>query len=76
MTLLSGFYRSYKGEILFDKVNTRNWNMEAFAKNISVISQSPYIYNAYGDSSIRNNLTLGIDRNVSDEEMYELLETF
>ncbi|EKD65897.1 MAG: hypothetical protein ACD_49C00077G0025 [uncultured bacterium (gcode 4)] len=76
ITLLSGFYRSYKGEILFDKVNTRNWNMEAFAKNISVISQSPYIYNAYGDSSIRNNLTLGIDRNVSDEEMYELLETF
>lgn len=76
ISLLSGFFRSYKGEILFDWVDTKNWTTESFAKNISVISQSPYIYDAYGDASIRNNLTLWITRDVSDEEMYTLLETF
>ncbi len=50
--------------------------MDGFAKNISVISQSPYIYDAYGEASVRNNLTLGITREVSDAEIYELLEVF
>jgi ABC-type multidrug transport system fused ATPase/permease subunit len=76
ISLLSGFFRSYEGKILFDGVDTRDWTMESFAQNISVISQSPYVYDAYGDASIRNNLTLGITREVTDVEMYTLLEAF
>jgi ABC-type multidrug transport system fused ATPase/permease subunit len=76
IALLSGFFRSYEGKILFDGVDTREWTMESFAQNISVISQSPYVYDAYGDASIRNNLTLGITREVTDVEMYTLLEAF
>lgn len=76
IALLSGFFRSYEGKILFDGVDTKEWTMESFAQNISVISQSPYVYDAYGDASIRNNLTLGITREVTDAEMYTLLEVF
>ncbi len=76
IALLSGFFRSYQGKILFDGRDTRYWTMESFAQNISVISQSPYVYDAYGDASVRNNLTLGIARKVTDEEMYALLEIF
>lgn len=38
------------------------------------ISQEPYIM--YGRFSIRDNLTLGVRRVVSDEELYRYLEIF
>jgi len=76
MALLSGFFRSYSGEILFDGSTTRDWTGEGFAQNISTISQSPYVYGVYGDATIRNNLTLGITRTVTDEEIYTLLAIF
>ncbi len=76
VNLISGFFHSYGGEILFDGKNIRDWTNEGFSNVISVISQIPYTYGVYGDSTVRNNLLLGVDRKVSDEELFLLLHDF
>lgn len=50
--LLMRKYRVDSGEILVDNVNILNYSKEIFAKNVSLIDQTPFLFN----SSIRNNL--------------------
>lgn len=76
INLISGFFRSYEGNIRFGGEDIRDWTVESFSSIISVISQVPYTYRAYGDSTIRINLLLGVGREVSDAEIYELLKDF
>lgn len=58
INLISGFFRSYEGTILFNGEDIRDWTIESFSNIISVISQVPYTYRAYGDSTVRINLLL------------------
>ena len=64
--LLCRMYDVRTGEILIEDNNIKELDEESIRGNITIISQSPYIFNL----SIRDNLKL-VKENLTDEEMYE-----
>jgi len=64
--LLCKIYDVKTGEILIEDNNIKELDEESIRGNITIISQSPYIFNL----SIRDNLKL-IKEDLTDEEMYE-----
>ena len=64
LKLISKNYKVTSGEILIDGYNINDLSEETLRKNISVVSQSPYIFNL----SIRDNIRLA-NKNASDEEI-------
>ena len=64
--LLCKMYSVSSGEILIENENINELDEESIRGNVTIISQSPYIFNL----SIRDNLKLVKD-DMSDEEMYE-----
>ncbi|PID83911.1 hypothetical protein CSB09_03710 [Candidatus Gracilibacteria bacterium] len=72
-SLLQGFFYRFQGKILFDKTSVGNLDRSFFEKNISVVSQTPYIIQGF---SIRENLLLGVEKTPNDQKIWELLEKF
>ena len=68
--LLCKMYDIDKGEILIDDVNINELDKDTIRGNITVISQSPYIFNM----SIKENLKL-VKPNLTNKEMKEALKT-
>ena len=68
--LLCKMYEVDKGEILIDDVNINELDKDTIRGNITVISQSPYIFNM----SIKENLKL-VKLNLTNKEMKEALKT-
>ena len=68
--LLCKMYEAEKGEILIDNVNINELDKDTIRGNITVISQSPYIFNM----SIKDNLKL-VKPNLTNKEMKEALKT-
>ena len=68
--LLCKMYEVDKGEILIDDVNINELDKNTIRGNITVISQSPYIFNM----SIKENLKL-VKPNLTNKEMKEALKT-
>ena len=68
--LLCKMYEVDKGEILIDDVNINELDKDTIRGNITVISQSPYIFNM----SIKENLKL-VKPNLTNKEMKEVLKT-
>ncbi len=68
--LLCKMYEVEKGEILIDNVNINELDKDTIRGNITVISQSPYIFNM----SIKDNLKL-VKPNLTNKEMKEALKT-
>lgn len=65
--LLLRLFDSYKGQILIDGIELRNYNIHSLRKNIGFISQDVYLFN----ESIRKNIDLnGL---MSDDEILNLL---
>lgn len=64
--LLCKMYDVRTGEILIEDSNIKELDEESIRGNITIISQSPYIFNL----SIRDNLKL-VKENLTDEEMYK-----
>ncbi len=64
--LLCKMYDVRTGEILIEDNNIKELDEESIRGNITIISQSPYIFNL----SIRDNLKL-VKENLTDEEMYK-----
>lgn len=62
--LIDKMYDVDSGEILIDGVNINELDKDSIRKNITVINQSPYIFNL----SIKDNLKL-IKETLTDEEM-------
>lgn len=65
-SLLCKLYNIDSGNILIDGININELDEESIRNNITIISQSPYIFNL----SIRDNFKL-VKKNVTDEEMIE-----
>ena len=63
-------YEVDSGEILIDDVNINELDKDTIRGNITVISQSPYIFNM----SIKDNLKL-VKLNLTNKEMKEALKT-
>ena len=68
--LLCKMYEVNSGEILIDNVNINELDKDTIRGNITVISQSPYIFNM----SIKDNLKL-VKPNLTNKEMKEALKT-
>lgn len=64
--LLCKMYDADKGKIMIDGVDIKKLDKDSIRGNITVISQSPYIFNV----SIKDNLKL-VKRDMTDEEMFD-----
>ncbi len=68
--LLRGFDPD-SGDIQFDDFDLKNIHPEIVRSNISILQQEPFFIH---DFSIRENLLIGANRDVSDEELWNILE--
>ena len=68
--LLTKMYEINKGAILIDGVNIAELDRDSIRGSISIISQSPYVFNF----SIKENLTI-VKENLTEEEMVEVCKT-
>ena len=68
VALICKLYDPTNGVILFDETNCMSLD-QSFGKNVSMINQSPYLFNL----TIRENIQL-VKPDVTDEEIYEVLK--
>ncbi|MDK9844676.1 peptidase domain-containing ABC transporter [Staphylococcus equorum] len=66
--LIDGFYTDFEGDIKLDNINMKNISKNQLRNVISFVTQQNFIFG----STIRENLTIGLDRYVTDEEIYEV----
>jgi len=66
-SLLFRHYDPVQGEIQVDGVSMKDWNTVYLHSNMALVAQQPLLF----DTSIRNNLTYGCRRQVTDEEVHE-----
>ena len=74
MHLISGFFRWYEWQILFNRDETRNWESAIFSKRISFLTQVPYIMD--WQTTLRENLLLWADTSIADEVIWGYLNKF
>lgn len=65
VTLLGRFYEYTSGRILLDGIELKQFPKSFLRKNIGVVQQEAFLFSR----TIRENITLGVDRQVSDEEV-------
>lgn len=65
-SLITKLYNPQSGEILIENINIGELDEDSIRGNITVITQSPYIFNF----SIKENLKI-VDENLTDEQIYE-----
>ena len=68
-SLLLRFYNNQDGHILVDNLDTRDVSLSSLRKNISLVSQSPVIF----DASIAENISYG-DTEIDDEKLIHALK--
>lgn len=73
ISLLQNFFDNYEWNIFIDKEEIKNFSRDFFEKNISIINQIPYIIEGF---TVKENILLWVEREVSDEEIYNFLEKF
>lgn len=67
ISLLERFYDPSQGSILFGEENIRTLEMSSYRKAVSLVAQEPKVF----DGTIRENLLLGTDTEVSEEQMIQ-----
>lgn len=65
--LISGFHDDYTGSILIDGVELRDIRKQSWRNLLGYVSQETFIFN----DTVRNNITFGFDRAISDEELHD-----
>lgn len=65
VNLLPRFYE-YEGSILLDGVELRDYPRRYLREQIGVVQQEPFLFSR----TIRDNITYGVGRDVTDEEIY------
>lgn len=68
--LIERFYNVSGGEVLFGNTNIKDIDLYSWREKICYVGQE----NSIISGSIRDNITYGIDRSCSDEEIYQALE--
>ncbi len=66
VSLLPRFYDYSSGRITIDGVELRDYPRDFLRRSIGVVEQEPFLFSR----SIRENITYGVGREVSDEEVY------
>ncbi|KWX77052.1 ABC transporter ATPase [Paenibacillus riograndensis] len=67
ISLINGFYKVQKGEILIDGVNVNDIRLDDLRRNISVVLQDVFLFSG----TIRDNITLGDD--IDDDTVLDAL---
>jgi len=67
VNLLPRFYDVTSGQILLDGVNLNDYSREFLRSQIGIVEQEPFLFSC----SIRDNITYGVHRDVSQEEIEE-----
>lgn len=65
--LLPRFYDYTDGRILLDGVDLLQYSREFLRRNIGIVEQEPFLFSR----TIRENITYGVGRDVTDEEVTE-----
>jgi ATP-binding cassette subfamily B protein len=66
LALLTRFYDYHDGSITLDGVELNQFPKVFLRENIGVVEQEPFLFSA----SLRENITYGLHRDVSDEEVF------
>ena len=69
-SLLERFYEPTSGAIKFDETNIDDIKLDDYREQIGFVSQDSAIL----AGTIRDNLTYGLDRKVSDDELWDVLD--
>lgn len=69
VNLLPRFY-DYQGSIRLDGVELRDYPRRYLRENIGIVMQEPFLFSR----SIRENITYGVERELTDEEVYRAAE--
>jgi ATP-binding cassette, subfamily B, bacterial MsbA len=64
--LIARFYDPTQGQLLFDGVDLREYDITSVRQRMAIVSQETFIFN----TSVRNNIAYGLDQ-VSDREVME-----
>lgn len=70
LSLLSRFYQVNDGAIYNGNTNINEYNLSKWRKSIAYLQQESIVFHM----SIRDNLTYGLNRTVTDEELFGVLE--
>jgi subfamily B ATP-binding cassette protein MsbA len=70
MHLLMRYYDSSPGTILVDGDDLRDLTLTSWRASIALVAQDTFLF----DGSLRANLTYGLDDEISDERLQEVLE--
>ena len=70
VSLLERFYHPEEGEILIGDTNIKDISMESFRKKLAYVQQGAQVFSG----TVRDVVTYGIDRAVSDEEILAAAE--
>ncbi|MDX2077591.1 MAG: ABC transporter ATP-binding protein [bacterium] len=65
VTLLGRFYEYTTGRILLDGIDLKQYPKSFLRKNVGVVQQEAFLFSR----TIRENITLGVDHTVTDEEV-------
>lgn len=66
VNLLTRFYDYTSGSILLDGHELRDYPRDFLRRNIGIVEQEPFLFSR----SVRENITYGVGREVTDEEVY------
>lgn len=69
--LIPRFYDVGEGSITLDGVDIRNYTFEALRDKIGYVPQKAFLFSG----TIRSNMTLGKNKDATDEEIYKAIET-
>ncbi|SEP64699.1 ABC-type multidrug transport system, ATPase and permease component [Lachnospiraceae bacterium RM5] len=69
VNMILGFYKAYKGKVLLDGRDIKDYNLNSVRKNIGVVPQKALLFKG----SIRDNIKWGKD-NATDEEIIKALK--
>lgn len=67
VNLLPRFYEYSSGSLTLDGIDLKSYPRLYLRKQIGVVEQEPFLFSR----SIRENITYGVDRQVSDEELFQ-----
>lgn len=70
VNLLPRFYEYESGRITLDGIDLKNYARAFLREQIGIVMQEPFLFS----TTIRNNITYGVNREVTDEELFAAAE--
>lgn len=69
--ILTNLYETPSSTVFIEGTDVNDWDLHSLRRHIAVVEQKPTLF----DSTVRNNLLYGNDRDIPDAEIYYYLKT-